>query len=692
MAQYELNLRDYWRIIRKRRLIIITILIIAVLFSFGYTSMQPHIYQASATVRYTEQRLLATLLTDLILYQVGDVMLSQAKLIKSWSVAEMAAKSLNWVTPEMDSEQANQVIASILSSIDAKVEAGTNLVIINIQHTEAQKCADIANAVAEAYRQYNLIEKSKNATNLRQTVENRLLHVTEELSNTEAELQAFKEKNTELIGITNPYYIGTIIHAYSRYEGLKKEEELLLRKYTPKHPNVIKIRQEIVEMDKELKKYPEKEIILSKLQRNVNINNTIYIDHKQNYEKAKIAEGEKTPDVDIINLALVPSTPIKPNMPFNLLIGIILGLILALSFAFIIEHLDTSIGTIEEIEDLLKLPVLGVIPYLSVSERDKSRPKKDFATRMVDDIIGIFSPLIKGLLGEEAQMKKDIKSSEGEKIRRQLVWNYPPTSPLVEAYRTLRTNLTHVLEPGEEAPNTTMPFPGLVSNQTQVKQESTVILVTSTGPQEGKTITAANLATTIALNGESVILVDMDMRKPMIHKIFGLERENGLSEILIGIKKLDDCLYTITDMLVAGIHWDTIMNRPGIDNLHILSNGTSVPNPSEILSAGLEKLFTELRTRYKYIVCDCPPVLPVADVLIVGPKSDIVALVYRAGRTAKGALIRAKQQIISARINLKGLVLNHITPEIEVSPTYYYHYYYKYYSPSEKEAKGEKVR
>ena len=134
MAQYELSLRDYWRIIRKRRIVIITIIIAILVITFIYSSFQPQVYQATATVHYKEQRLLATMLSELIQYPIGDIMLSQAKLIQSWGVAELAAKSLGWVKADTPVEDANRIISSIQASVEAKVETNTDSINIIVQH------------------------------------------------------------------------------------------------------------------------------------------------------------------------------------------------------------------------------------------------------------------------------------------------------------------------------------------------------------------------------------------------------------------------------------------------------------------------------------------------------------------------------------------------------------------------------
>ncbi|MFH0888388.1 MAG: polysaccharide biosynthesis tyrosine autokinase [Planctomycetota bacterium] len=758
MAQYELNLRDYWRVLNKRRWIILFIFSAIFISTFVYNSTQPYIYQASSSVRYTEQRLLATLLTELVQSPVGDIMLSQSKLIKSWNVSELAAKSLGWIKPDTTAEDANNIISSIQSSVDATVESNTDLIVISVQNTEPQKISQIANAVAQGYQQYNLLEKSRQATNLRQTVENRLSQISAELSQSESELRKFKEQNPDVTGAAIPAYnrleelkkeeklllgkytsrnpdvIVTDIPAYKRLEELKQEKGILLRKYTSKHPDVIrinegievlqqelqkqievlqkesqkdfgvsqeKLQKEIEILQQELGKYPAKELTLSQLNRNIDITSAIYSDLKQQFEKARIAEGEKTSDVTIINLALTPTKPIKPNKTTNQIVGFILGLLISLSAAFIIEHLDTSIRTIEEIENLLQLPVLGIIPYLSpVSQlKHHSRHAKNLFTLISDAILYIF-PIFKTNKSSKSEERgshrhgfyeKTDKTtlSASEQLRFQLIWNYSPTSPLVESYRTLGTNLiqrgiTPDLNKVNYENSTNNPFVTPTPSTAQ-KEKNQIIVITSTGPQEGKTITSCNLAITMASKGDPILLIDMDMRRPIIHKIFGLDRGNGLSDILIGSKKSDDCLSNIIDMLLGGVNWDLVMNTPGIDNLHIMTAGTPVDNPSELLNHGVENLLNDLRGYYKYIICDCPPVLAVTDVLIVGPKTDLTALVYRAGKTAKGALLRSKQHIVSSQINLKGFIFNCMTPEIEGSPAYY-HQYYKYPSNKEKKA------
>ena len=185
-------------------------------------------------------------------------------------------------------------------------------------------------------------------------------------------------------------------------------------------------------------------------------------------------------------------------------------------------------------------------------------------------------------------------------------------------------------------------------------------------------------------SGETVLLVDFDMRKSIIHRVFGLEKEPGLSNLLMGSNPIDKTIRTMADNLMGELGWDTVLATPWLDHLHIMTAGSSVTNPAELLtSPELNRFLGDVKPRYNYILCDCPPVLPVTDTVLIGSNPDtMVLVVYQAGRTARWALQRTKEQLVSAGIKVKGIILNHLAPEMEVSPTYYYHYY-KYY-PTEK--------
>ena len=636
MRQYELSLQDYWRVIRKRRYIIIIIFIAVLIPTFVYTRFQSVVYQAESQVAITERKTFGNALSDLFYFQPGDPMKSYAESIKSQEVMKRAAGKLGLIPPEaierekLDTDKIN-IILAIQSAISTKVVEGTNKISIYASSSDQDTARNYTNAVAHSFVEYNLAEKTKEARTVRNFIETQVKETETKLREAEESLQKFREKYqaTDIAGPT-----------YNRLEDLKKERNKLLEKYTIKHPDVIYIDKQIKQLVSELGRYSQDQITFSQLNRDVTVFTTQYNDFKSRLANAMI-ETAKTADVSVVNEANAVVT-LGGRQNLNLIIGIILGIVLGLAMAFIVEQLDTSLGTIEEIEALLKLPVLGVIPYLG-KEKEKASP---FA----------------GLLAS----KTDKASlSRSENIRSQMILNYSTLSPITEAYRILRTN---VIKNG-------------ASNE-----EGKIIIISSTGPEEGKTITAINLAITMAEKGEKVLLVDIDMRKGLIHKVFSINKEPGLSEVLMGRQRLDAVVRDITDTLLGGLSYDVITNTPGIDNLHIITTGSTASHPTELISTSdSDALFKELKMKYDYIILDCAPILPVTDVLVLGHKADFVIMVYRAGKTAKSALVRSVEQLKNANITIKGIVLNYISPEIDISPNYYYHTY-KYY-PTEQSAK-----
>jgi len=188
-----------------------------------------------------------------------------------------------------------------------------------------------------------------------------------------------------------------------------------------------------------------------------------------------------------------------------------------------------------------------------------------------------------------------------------------------------------------------------------------VILVTSAGPSEGKTVCATNLSVTMAQSGSRVLLLDCDMRRPRVHKFFEIGRDTGVSSILVGSAELND----------AVIHTD-------IENLDILPSGPIPPNPSEILGSKKMKSFVEgLRNDYTRIVIDSPPVTAVTDSVVLAQRSDGVVLVISAGQTPRQVVQNGLAQLTAVNAPILGAVLNGIKTGRD--SYYYYQYYYYYY-------------
>ncbi|MDP2942148.1 MAG: GNVR domain-containing protein, partial [Candidatus Omnitrophota bacterium] len=369
MPQYELNLRDYWVILRKRKAVIFLTFSVVFILTFIYTIFQEPVYNASATVSVTEKKTLGKLLTEVFVVSPGDPLLSRSRIIKSKLVAEAVVKELNLAGAQPTEAEIRRTSSEVQASISTEIIPNTNLIRIDVVHRDPRKTAAIANAVAKAFIVEDLKEKNKQARSVREFVEKGIGEIKERLKTSEVALMEFRRKESAA-GIAVPLQ-NKLIELES-----KRAESLLT--YTELHPDIIKLNEQIQGIKERLEKMSEKELEFARLTREFEMNEKAYRELEDRYREAQFAEAEEVSDVNIVDPASVPTRPVKPNRVLNLLMGIIVGLTLSLVSAFVTEHLDTSLGTIEDVESVIKLPVLGVIPRLPI----KDERKKSFRERV----------------------------------------------------------------------------------------------------------------------------------------------------------------------------------------------------------------------------------------------------------------------------------------------------------------------
>ena len=288
----------------------------------------------------------------------------------------------------------------------------------------------------------------------------------------------------------------------------------------------------------------------------------------------------------------------------------------------------------EEVENYLKLPILGVIPFSPIEE------KKRF------------------VLPFHAKQKDRLEDAS-----KRLIINLPPQSSVMEAYRMLDTNLW---------------------SSFKEKTGPKIIVVSSTVPGEGKTVISANLAITMSQRGIRTLVIDADLRRPLLYHLFGLKKEPGLSDILDEKCKLKDALRGFTDLFFSLKEQEAILKVPGLNNLSFITPGHLPNNPTGLFaSERMSILIDEIKKDFDMVIFDTPPILPVSDVSVISPKVTGVVLVYQVGKTARSALLRAKKQLDSVNANLKGIVLNCLNPQAEMYKSYYYYYHYRYYGKKE---------
>lgn len=357
------------------------------------------------------------------------------------------------------------------------------------------------------------------------------------------------------------------------------------------------------------------------LKREAEANKTLYDGMLTKLKEANIAGALKSSNIRIVDPAMVPSYPTRPAKTRNIALAFIVGLVGGIGLALLREYLDNTVKTPDDIETLARLPSLAVVPAFSDSNGNGRRG------------------LLKGVS----------TSSNGHDKRIELVAQHLPKSQMSEAFRALRTAL--LLSQADHPPQ--------------------VILVTSALPREGKTTAAANLAVTLAQLGDRTLLIDADLRKPGVGRLLNLTdgKYAGLSSYLAGVSSLD---------LVTVPH-------PAIPNLAAIPTGPLPPNPADLLSSHkLADAVAELRTKFKFIVIDSPPIMAATDAVILSVQSDGVLLVVRSGETPKEAFTRTRDLLTSVKCRMLGVVLNAVDSS---APDYYYSYrYYPYsygYGPQE---------
>ena len=629
----SVTLRDYWMMILRRKWYILISFLAVFISIAAYGRMQIPLYQASSAVKVMEKRNVTGLFSlNKFFWTPGDVMSSNAMAIKSQSVLERVVRELGFVPKDAAQAQVNSEANALAGQFSTSVMANTNAISIDVFDTNPKRAAAIANKVAEVFVEVSSNELNQQARESREFIEKQLGEVKNNLKKAEDEIKALMQEG----GVA-----GTAGSVQNQILAAQAQKADLLRLYTEQHPDVVKLNEQLLVLKNQLKELPERELAFERLNREKGVHEKLYITLKEKLEEARITEAGKDTEVSLLRLASVPQTPVRPNQRTNFLFAVIAAVAVSGSVLFILENMDTSITTMEEVETYLKLPVFGVIPFLKI------------------ELPSILTRKASRLLFFQRRMPRV------ERMRFQLLSNFSHKSSFIEAYKVLRTNI--IAEALNNAPN------------------GKIIMLTSAGSDEGKSITTANLALSFAQEGLKTLLVDADLRKPVVHKIFGLQsRQPGLTDVLLGTAQLEDAVRGVSDVLMGDLEVENTLRMQNIDYLKFLTCGSSAHNPAEILNLQeLSTLFEKLRKMFDVVLVDSAPVLAVADSIILAPKADVVILVYKVGRTSRNAIVRTKIQLESVRANVRGIVLNNISPAVELGTTDYY-YHYKYYGEPDK--------
>jgi polysaccharide biosynthesis transport protein len=699
--------------LRKRWPIIALTIVVVCGGVFGWTYRLPKIYSATCTIIIdpSAPRVFNNNVADVVQMGSGsywaDIQFyqTQYKIIASKEIAQKVAERLglgadpNYPVPKAAAPgHVRDVTGIVMGQTSVKPIKDSRLATITVEDREPARAAQIANAIATVYIERNLEQKLEGTNAAATFLGDQVVVVGEKLKRAELAVYEYRKRH-QLLDVSLEGRQGLISSNVTTYTQklaelrLKKLElesarkQILLARdnvdlqetlpevrenpvvqqlrvmyvdlsrtlaeqevtYGEKHPKIeslknklTKVRQEYVneinkllkanenrfialeDNEKTLNKMLDKEkreaIELSMLEveyrplaRESEDTQNLYKLITQRQKETGLSGLVKANNVRVLDVAVPAGAPVKPRPFVNLMVALFVGTVLGVAAAIAAEAMDNTLKSQEEVEAVLLSPVLGMLPIMG--ERTVGKP----------------SP--------EEQKQRDLSVYHNLK------------SAAAEACRSIRTNLMF-LSPDD-------PLKTLV--------------VTSPGPEEGKTTTAINLAITMAQAGGRVLLVDTDLRRPRIHRAFGMKNDLGISNVILGAKSVDD-------VVVPSV----------VPNLDICTCGPLPPNPAELLhTRRFHETILEWQHRYDLVIFDSPPTSAVTDPVVIGHQADGVILVIRAGHTTREAARFARRQLDDAKTRLLGCIVNQVNPSDR-----YYNYYYRsyryggYYGPREEGAKA----
>ncbi|MEW5853884.1 MAG: polysaccharide biosynthesis tyrosine autokinase [Myxococcota bacterium] len=437
-----------------------------------------------------------------------------------------------------------------------------------------------------------------------------------------AELQKLRTERADLLsryGELHPKLQSIERQIQMQQEELDREIQLILeveRRSLSELNEVEKVYETALERAKsEAFEVNRHEIAYNRLRREQTNNERLYEMVLRRQKEADLSAAMKFNNMRLMEKALVPNTPVRPNNTRNVMFGMIIGLLLGIAMAFLLEFLDNTVKSQADVEQKLGMVFLGVLPS------------------------------IKSTTGEATP---EAKEGTARSPSRDLHVHLYPKSAVAECCRALRTNLLFMTP---DAPLKT-------------------ILITSPGPQEGKTTAAISLSIAMAQSGGRTLLVDTDLRRPRIHKSFQISNQVGVTSVLVGDCELKDAIKSTE-----------------VPGLYVLPCGPIPPNPAELLhTARFQETLEKLKEQFDRVILDSPPVGAVADALILSSYVGGVVMALRCNKTSKDMAARTRRALVDVNAHMLGVVLNDLDLE---SKSGYYSYYLARYGYVYGDPEGE---
>ena len=678
----EIDIRHYWQVLLERRWLALTAFLLILLLTAIYLLRATKIYSASTRIQINRESENILNMKDAFAMEGRemDYLATQHKNLQSYSLLQSVATTLK-LTNDIRYSNSLDVALSLFQDVTITPVRLSRLVDVKVEHSNPEKAAQIANALAKTFVENNLKQKSQASVEavawLKTQVEESRDKVQKSDSAVHAYLTNYNEvsleegENIVRLGLMQAkadvskasslatqaartiLEIDTILNAGKPIESIPqvaenatvqrlkqevavKEASLAaqLKRYRDKHPTIIQARSELANLKDSLQR--ESEIVLQSLRNN----SQIYKKQEEVLQKLVVSEEKKQLQ---LNQLRIQYGMLKRESENNKVI-----------YNNVLVRMKETELTSRLTSNNMRIVDVALVP------RNPVKPKF-----MLTVVFGVFAgvavafglALFVNYLDDTIRSQDDVEVYLGlpflgyipniqatSIVERDLQAHLHPQSNAAEGFRTVRATLS----------------------LTKGADKYRIISVTSTVPSEGKSLVASNLAIVQAQAGFKTILVEADLRRPTVHKVFQVQVSTGLSGYLTGeAKTADECIH-----------------KSDIPNLDVVCCGTIPSSPSELIgSQRMSQFIAELRQKYDRVVLDCPPVSAVSDPLVIGSMSDGIVFVSKFNKVRRDHALKVVQRIRNAGVHIIGVVVNDI--DFEGRDSYYYSYYYyqnRYYS------------
>lgn len=687
------TMHDYFRILFKRRYAVLAVFVLVVASVALYDFTAIPIYKA--TVQILIERGIPRLLdTREGGYTAGsggsdEFYQTQYKLLEGSALSKKVAEKLNLknhhlyspiflnLPPDADDSMKRRAEERLVKAVSSAVKVSpirqSSLVDVSFSNPDPRFATQLVNALAQCYIEQSLEMRFAASQEAAVWLQQKMTEARKKLEDSESKLNLYKREHNivavedkesitaQKLEQINKDLLTAQTHrmeAETRFkevsqgkpisqvlnnpliQTLKAQEAKLIaeqselgKKYGEAHPRMIRLTNELtatrgkigVEMSQVVQAvkneyhmakaqeenlraalnvqktdsldFSDRSIQYRVLLRDVETNRALYENMLKSLKTTTTTENTPATNIRIVYPATAPEVPESPRKIRNIMLAIVLGGVLGIGLALGLESLDTTLKTPEEVEGWLETPNLAMIPHLNLAT---GNPQKE-------------SP--------------------------ELIVHHGDQPLASESYRGLRTSI--LFSAPEKAPR--------------------ILLITSSLPLEGKTTTAVNLASAMAKAEPQVLLVDADLRRPTLHKVFQVPQEPGLSNFLVG--DIDELPVVETQ----------------VPHLLVVPSGKIPPNPSELLhSARMQEFFAQALEKFGRVVIDSPPLMSVTDAAILATMAEGVLLVVKAETVPRKAAIEARNDLLGVKAPLLGTVLNDVP--LQRNGYYYYNYYYRYHT------------